>query len=100
MIATGDRTYDSGGPTDVLGTETDLRSFLGVVDGENGPWAVGVHLARVEHEGDVVVAASMHRTPTVAPTSGGGGSEEWPCRWSVPGARALIAATNSRYTSG
>ncbi|WP_256295980.1 DUF6517 family protein [Haloarchaeobius salinus] len=61
---------DSPDGTTVLDREADLRSFLGVVSGEDGPWGVGVHVARVEREHDdgtdVVVAAGTHRWPVAS----------------------------------
>jgi len=53
--------------TTILDDETELKSFLGVLSGEDGPWGVGVHMARVENEHDdgtdVVVTAAVHRWP-------------------------------------
>jgi phage tail-like protein len=46
----------------LLGTETSLESFEGVVSGRNGPWLVGIHVARVTDR-DHVVAAGVHRHP-------------------------------------
>ncbi|MEF8772531.1 DUF6517 family protein, partial [Halodesulfurarchaeum sp.] len=46
----------------VLDTDSTLRSFVGVVSGTDGPWAVGVHVARVMAE-DRVVVAGVHRHP-------------------------------------
>ena len=61
---------DSPDGTTILDQEADLKSFLGVVSGEDGPWGVGVHVARVEHERDggidVVVAAGTHRWPVAS----------------------------------
>lgn len=55
------------GTTVMLDTETELRSFTGVVSGQNGPWGVGVHAGRVEHEGNVVITAATHRWPATSP---------------------------------
>lgn len=47
----------------LLDQEPELKSFAGTSPGEHGPWWVGVHMARVEHEGDIVIAAAGHRAP-------------------------------------
>ena len=64
---------DSPDGTTILDEESALESFLGVVSGGDGPWGVGIHLARVEHGSDggtdVVVAASVHRWPVATPES-------------------------------
>ena len=91
MIATGDRTY-------VLGNETELKSFVGVVDAEDGPWGVGVHVARVEHEGDSVISASSHRRIIGTDDDFEDPKQFW-SEGSFENARALTAATNSRFTS-
>lgn len=61
--AAGPEPVDPGeGPETVtlLGTETDIESFVGVVEGESGPWGVGVHLARADDD-DHVVVVGVHR---------------------------------------
>lgn len=47
----------------LLDQESQLESFAGVIDGPNGPLGVGVHMARVEYEGDVVITAGVHHWP-------------------------------------
>lgn len=44
----------------VLGTEAPFESFVGVVDGEAGPWGVGVHVVRADAD-DHVIVAGVHR---------------------------------------
>ncbi|AZH24787.1 DUF6517 family protein [Haloplanus aerogenes] len=46
----------------LLEEKTQLESFQGVVSGENGPWWVAVHVARVTVD-DYVVAAGVQRAP-------------------------------------
>jgi hypothetical protein len=46
----------------LLGNETRLRPFIGVVESEDGLWGVLLHVARVT-DGDHVVAASAIRRP-------------------------------------
>ncbi|MGM0590741.1 MAG: DUF6517 family protein [Halobacteriota archaeon] len=50
------------GPSTVtlLGTETEIESFVGVVTGDAGPWGVGVHVVRID-EDDHVIVAGVHR---------------------------------------
>lgn len=43
-----------------LGTTTPLSTYAGVVETDAGRADVRVHVASVEHEGDVVVAVSVH----------------------------------------
>ncbi|MHB9286794.1 DUF6517 family protein [Halobacteriales archaeon Cl-PHB] len=105
-------SLDEGMPdsTTILDDETDLKSFLGVVSGEDGPWGVGVHMARVENEHDdgtdVVVTAAVHRWPVGSADNVGwidGDADE---RFTgilgsiITEARALAAATVERYVPG
>ena len=48
--------------TELLGTETAIESFTGVVTGSEGPWWVGVHVARATPD-DHVLTAGVQRTP-------------------------------------
>ncbi|MEF8779809.1 MAG: DUF6517 family protein [Haloferacaceae archaeon] len=50
----------------LLGNETPLESYEGVVSGRDGPWLVGIHVARVADD-DLVVAAGVHRHPIGMP---------------------------------
>jgi hypothetical protein len=59
----------------LLGTETRLESFAGVVSGADGPWLVGVHVARMT-DGNHVVAAGVHRHP-VGTAAGVPDDEGW-----------------------
>ncbi|MCY4730712.1 phage tail protein [Natronomonas gomsonensis] len=62
---TGPRPARGGsesGSSVLLGIETSLESFEGVVSGRDGPWLVGIHVARIT-DGDHVVAAGVHRHP-------------------------------------
>lgn len=65
------KTFVSGGqvPTTFVGTETGLEHFVGVVSGNDGPWGVGVHVARVTDD-DHVLAAGVHRVPVGTPDGG------------------------------
>lgn len=60
----GPRAISSGGEvsTTLLGTETAVERFLGVVSSEDGPFGVSVKTARVTPD-DHVVAASVLRRP-------------------------------------
>lgn len=60
--------FDPLEPT-VLDAETELRTFLGVVEGEDGHWGVGIHMARVEAD-DVVITGSVTRRPVGTPEGG------------------------------
>jgi len=60
-------SVDSGESTvTILGQETDLKSFEAFSPGKDGPWWVGLHMARVEHEGDIVIVAGAHRVPVLS----------------------------------
>jgi phage tail-like protein len=59
----------------LLGTETRLESFAGVVNGTDGPWLVGVHVGRMT-DGNHVVAAGVHRHP-VGTVAGVPDDEGW-----------------------
>jgi phage tail-like protein len=50
----------------LLGEAASLRSFEGAVTGQDGPWDVGVHTARVT-QADEVVAAGVHSHPAGTP---------------------------------
>jgi hypothetical protein len=56
-------TWPELGSLSVLETDAEARSFAGVVDGGEGPTAVGLHVARVRSDGNTVIAAVVHRTP-------------------------------------
>jgi hypothetical protein len=61
---------DTSPPT-LLGNEAPIESFAGVVSGQSGPWAVGIHLCRATQE-DHIIVAGIQRTPlsTVATRAG------------------------------
>jgi hypothetical protein len=96
--------------TTILDDETELKSFLGVLSGEDGPWGVGVHMARVENEHDdgtdVVVTAAVHRWPVgsadnVGWIDGDAGEHFSGILGSIiTKARALTAAASERYVPG
>jgi hypothetical protein len=48
--------------TELLGSETAIESFTGVVSGREGPWWTGVHVARSSAD-DHVIAAGVQRAP-------------------------------------
>jgi hypothetical protein len=52
------------GSATMLGTETEIRSFVGSVDGPTVPHGVGIHAARVETEEVVVLAVGAHNWPS------------------------------------
>lgn len=61
--AAGPEPVEPGeGPTTVtlLGTETEIESFVGVVEGDAGPWGVGVHFVRADAD-DHVIVVGVHR---------------------------------------
>jgi hypothetical protein len=50
-----------------LGEEPELRTFAGVINSADDTpvnWDVGLHLARVQHGDDAVMAVGGHRTPS------------------------------------
>ncbi|WP_276257963.1 DUF6517 family protein [Haloglomus litoreum] len=53
---------DASTSVQMLGTETTVESYEGVVSGQDGPWAVGVHLAPITDDSHVI-AAGVHRQP-------------------------------------
>lgn len=60
----------------LLGTETDLNLYVGVVAGVNDPWGVLLNVARVTKDGDHVITASTIRRPVG--TADVGLEELWP----------------------
>ena len=54
--------FECGHLIDLLGTETAIESFTGVVSGREGPWWASVHVARGTPD-DHVVAAGVQRAP-------------------------------------
>ena len=57
-------TWPELGSLSVLGADAEVKSFAGVIGGGEGPTAVGLHVARVQVDGNTVIAAGVHRTPT------------------------------------
>jgi hypothetical protein len=49
--------------SNLLGEETEIESFSGVVSGDVGPWGVAIHVARATPD-DHVIAAGVQRWPT------------------------------------
>ena len=56
----------------LLGTETTIESFEGIINGEVGPWGIGVHVARATPD-DHVVVAGVQRRPLASPDAGTNG---------------------------
>lgn len=48
---------------EMLDEEGEFKSFVGIVNGDEGPWGVGLHVARVLTDGEAVIAAGGQRTP-------------------------------------
>jgi hypothetical protein len=84
----------------ILGQDAEFESFTGVVDGEHGPWVVGVHMARVEHDGEITIAVATHRWPVAsadeAPQPGEGKRFTAILGSIIIEARALTNAVNRR----
>ena len=57
-------------PVTMLGTETTLRTFGGLIEYADGRDALLIHAARVEHRGDVVIAAAVRKTAVPAAYDG------------------------------
>ena len=59
-----ERVRPSEGPQQatLLGTETDIESYIGVLGGGVEGWGIGVHLVRADTE-DHVIVVGMHRHP-------------------------------------
>ncbi|ELZ88524.1 hypothetical protein C453_01630 [Haloferax elongans ATCC BAA-1513] len=46
----------------IIDEQTTIETYAGVVSGQHGPWAVGIHVARATPD-DHVMAIGMQRTP-------------------------------------
>jgi hypothetical protein len=68
QAVSADGDGEDGGAS-MLGTTTEIEQFVGVVNGETGPWGVRVHVARIT-EGDHVIAAGVDRRPLASTESG------------------------------
>jgi phage tail-like protein len=83
---------DASTSVQMLGTGTTVESYEGVVSGQNGPWAVVVHVARITDDSHVI-AAGAHRQP-LGTESGLSGAGSW--QRVVTRGRRFTAETASR----
>jgi phage tail-like protein len=83
---------DASVSVQMLGTGTTVESYEGVVSGQDGPWAVGVHVARITDDSHVI-AAGVHRQP-LGTASGLSDSPGW--QRAVTRGRRFTAETASR----
>lgn len=72
-VAIGGRT-----PFTLLGEETELQGFAGVVSGNDGPWAVLLQVARVTPDDHVITASVIRRPVGSAATPPSLDANTWP----------------------
>jgi phage tail-like protein len=82
----------AAGPLQMLGTRTQMESLQGVVSGTDGPWRVGIHVARVTDDSHVI-AAGVHRQP-LGTAGGAAATAGW--QQAVTRARLFTAETVKR----
>jgi hypothetical protein len=104
IAANAPESFASPEPT-ILDEATTIETYAGVISGERGPWAVGVHVARATPD-DHVSAIGMQRAPLevsaeVTDEGRKGASRPFPIiswkNWYLDG-RAMMAVVVPRIT--
>jgi phage tail-like protein len=85
----GPRASATTTSTRMLGTETTVESYQGVVSGAEGPWAIGAHVARITDDAHVI-AVGVHRRP-IGTIEGLSGTDGW--QQTLARARVFTAGT-------
>ncbi|MCW8172491.1 hypothetical protein D8S78_08595 [Natrialba swarupiae] len=62
LVANPDPILEADPATTLLDDEVDLRTFVGVLNGQVGPWAIAIHAARPVDD-DIVLATGINRRP-------------------------------------
>ncbi|MWV39099.1 hypothetical protein [Natrialba sp. INN-245] len=62
LVANPDPILEADPATTLLDDEVDLRTFVGVLNGQVGPWAIAIHAARLVDD-DIVLATGINRRP-------------------------------------
>lgn len=62
LVANPDPILEADPTTSLLNDEVDVRTFVGVLSGRTGPWAIAIHAARSVDD-DIVLVTGINRRP-------------------------------------